>query len=303
MNITMSLLALLSLIISMDILANEETKPQFAADSEIYLFDLTLNNGVYTLKNAQNISNNSDYDSQPYFMPDSNHLLFSSSRDGKQTDIYEYNLLTQKTIQLTDTKHSEFAPKPVGKTGDVSFVSEGFNPYQSVWKLDRKTGKQSWLLNSKEPVGYYQLDEPSGDVIFWSRYGWSIQYLNIKDNVNRFVTGNALPSTPQKIPESNRFSFVHRQTNSMLWIKSFDPQLFSITHVAPIYGNNYEYGWAPNGDILRFENNKLFVWPKNNKEVNWLVGQDLSTMVKGDISRITISNNGKYLALVVTQKP
>lgn len=277
-----------------------EEKPRFGPNSEIYLFELVHKDGVYSVKNGRNISNNDDYDSQPYFTPDGNAILFASARDGKQTDIYEYDIKSQKISQVTDTEHSEFSPKPVGSSGNVSFVSEGFNPYQTVRYLDRKTGEHKWLINSKEPVGYYQYDEPTGDVLFWSRYGWSVQYLNVKENQNRFVSGHAVPSTPQKIPDSNRFSFVHRQTNGMMWIKAFDPKHFSITHIAPVFDANHDYAWAPNGDILRFDGTKLSVWPAGNKGYNWSSGQELSSLVKGKLGRLAISDDGKYLALVTT---
>ncbi|MFT5521445.1 MAG: hypothetical protein ACI9IA_002046 [Enterobacterales bacterium] len=297
MKIKFTLTALIMFVVQSPLFAEEE-QLTFAPDSEIHLFDLTLEDGKYTLKNGNNISNNKDYDSQPYFTPLGKTLLFSSSRDGKQTDVYEYTLKTQKTAQLTNTPHSEFSPKSVGDTGNVSFVSEGFNPYQSVWQLDVKSGKQSWLLNSKEPVGYYQLNEATGDVLFWSRFGWSVQYLNIKTNQNRFVSGNAIPSTPQQIPNSNRFSFVHRQSNGQVWIKAFDPIDFSITPIAPIYDSNYDYGWAPNGDILRFDENKLSIWPFGNKGYDWKIGQDMSKLFKGKIGRLAVSNDGKNIALV-----
>jgi Tol biopolymer transport system component len=268
------------------------------ADSEIHLFELTLKDGQYLLKNGINISNNKDYDSQPYFTPQSKTLLFSSMRDGKQTDIYEYTLKNKKTTQLTHTPHSEYSPKPVGDSGNVSFVSEGFNPYQSVWQLDVKSGKQLWLLNSKEPVGYYQLNDSTGDVLFWSRYGWSVQYLNIKTNINHFVSGNAIPSTPQQIPDSNRFSFVHRQSNGEVIIKSFNPKDLSITPIAPILNSNYDYGWAPNGDVLRFDENKLSILSVGDTGDMWKTGQDMSKLITGKIGRLAISNDGKYIALV-----
>src|SRR5215813_5792800 len=41
---------------------------------------------------AVNITNNPGYDNQPFFLPDSSGLLFSSNRDGKQNDIYRYDI-------------------------------------------------------------------------------------------------------------------------------------------------------------------------------------------------------------------
>src|SRR5580765_3915779 len=35
-----------------------------------------------------NITNNPGYDNQPFFLPDSSAVLFSSRRDGQQNDIY-----------------------------------------------------------------------------------------------------------------------------------------------------------------------------------------------------------------------
>jgi len=294
------LITLLIMLFSQTAIAEQIEKPRFGPNSEIYLFDLEVNKGVYSVKNGRNITNNPDYDSQPYFTPSGHSILFSSARDAKQTDIFEYHIKSGKISQITNTEHSEFSPKPVGNTGNVSFVSEGFTPYQTVRYLDKKTGEHRWLLNSKEPVGYYQYNDATGDVLFWSRYGWSVQYLNVKRNQNRFVSGHAVPSTPQKIPNSHRFSFVHRQTNGMMWIKAFDPEAFSITHIAPIFDANHDYAWAPNGDILRFDGTKLSIWPAGNKGYNWTAGQELSSLVKGKLGRLAISDDGKYLALVTT---
>ena len=42
-----------------------------------------------------NISNSPGYDNQPSFLPDSSAVLFSSNRDGKQTDIYRYDIAVE----------------------------------------------------------------------------------------------------------------------------------------------------------------------------------------------------------------
>lgn len=284
---------------ALNVAAEEEPAQEIAPpNTEVHLFDLAVKDGQYVLTGGKNVSNNAGYDNQPYFTDQSESLLFVSVRDGKQSDVFELNIESQETTQITKTPHSEYSPKTFAGNKEVTFVSEGGNPYQSVWSHNRMSGKSRWLLNSKEPVGYYSTNEESGDVLFWSRYGWSVQYLNIKHDQGRFVSGNALPSSPQNIPNSGEFSFVHRQTNSEVWIKSFNPKDFSITPIAPIYGANYEYTWAPNGDLLRMQDNQLFVWPYKSKGYQWQKVQDLGGYFKGKASRLAVSKNGRYIAVV-----
>lgn len=299
MKTYLNFLTTLVLLTGFNLSAEEENTPVVSPpDSEVHVFNLTIKDGRYQLGNGLNISNNVGYDNQPYFTNKSKTMLFVSVRDGKQTDVFEYDLKSKQTVQLTSTPHSEYSPKTSNDNKNITFVSEGGVPYQTVWTLDRTTGENSWLLNSKEPVGYYSVNDQNGDVLFWSRYGWSVQYLNIKRDEARFVSGHAIPSSPQQIPNSEKFSFVHRQTNGVVWIKAFNPKDFSVTPIAPIFGSNHDYTWAPNGDIVRVENNQLFIWPKENKGFNWQTGQDLNEFFKGKTSRLAISPNGKYIALV-----
>jgi hypothetical protein len=291
------LLIPLTLTIHTAVAEDEPTQPA-PPDTEVHLFDLRVKDGEYVAINGKNISNNVGYDNQPFFTDKDQSVLFVSVRDGKQSDVYEYQIQSNELKQITKTEYSEYSPKTYADNQQVTFVSEGGNPYQTVWAQNRKDGKSQWLLNSKEPVGYYATNEKNSDVLFWSRYGWSVQYLNLEKKVSRFISGNALPSSPQRVPNSDSFSFVHRQTNSEVWIKVFDPKDFSITPIAPIYDANYEYSWAPNGDILRFKDNRIQVWPHKSKGYRWQNGRDLSGYFKGKAGRLKISHSGKHVAVV-----
>ena len=63
-----------------------------------------------------NISNSPGYDNQPSFLPDSSAVLFSSNRDGKQTDIYRFDIASRTDgpkalTQLTKTTEAEYSPR------------------------------------------------------------------------------------------------------------------------------------------------------------------------------------------------
>ena len=279
--------------------AEEDEAPVAIPDSEIHLFDLVSDDNGYRIENGKNITSRIGYDNQPFFTPDSESILFTSGRDGKQTDIYEYFIQAEKTEQVTATESSEYTPKTSPDNLTITFVRDGdINPDRTVWQLNRQNGDYSWAINSKEPVGYYHLNHETGDVLFWSRFGFSVQYLNLKQNLDKFVSGNAVPATPKQIPGTNLFSFVHRQTNEAVWIKSFNPETFAITPITPITGDNSDYAWTHKGEIFRAEDNILYVWKKGENSNHWTKVQDMSEMFKGVIYRLAISPDGKNIALV-----
>ena len=64
---------------------------------------ITIERSGVSVGKAVNITNNPGYDNQPFFLPDSSGVLFSSNRDGKQNDIYRYDIATKAVTQLTHT--------------------------------------------------------------------------------------------------------------------------------------------------------------------------------------------------------
>ena len=85
-------------------------QPSYAQTStEVYLFDIELMDGEYTLMNPRNVSDNDGYDNQPSFTADGKGLLFASTR-GDQTDILWYDLSTATKRWLSDTEGSEYSP-------------------------------------------------------------------------------------------------------------------------------------------------------------------------------------------------
>src|SRR5690606_8593416 len=81
-------------------------------NSEIFLFDLTLNYDSIVLVNGQNISNNRGYDNQPSFYSNDT-ILYSGTRNG-QTDIAGFSFSNSNKFWLSDTKQgSEYSPQRI----------------------------------------------------------------------------------------------------------------------------------------------------------------------------------------------
>ena len=91
--------------------------------TDIYVADLSVFEGIYYIGDLQNITNRSkSYDNQPMFTPDSRSILYTSAYDDGeqgQTEINRYYLESDRTTRITRTTKSEYAPAPI--PGDRAF--------------------------------------------------------------------------------------------------------------------------------------------------------------------------------------
>lgn len=264
-------------------------------NSEIFLFSIEKNADKFTFSGGKNITNNAGYDNQPSFSLDNRSILFTSNRNGKDTNIYEYFLADGKTEQITTSEDNEYTAKDLdGKT--LNFIREGGGQVMTIFKYDRQTKQESPALKIKEPVAYYAFNA-KGDALVWVRYAFFIHWVNTEKNINRFVTDYAQPSTPQLIPITDNFSFMKRLPNDELWIYEFNPSNQAIRPIAQPKDAKLTYCWLPDGTLLTGSGTKLFRFD----EKTWVEIADLASAGIKDIGRLAVNFDGKYLALVSNQ--
>ncbi|WP_343346581.1 hypothetical protein WJT74_02760 [Sphingomicrobium sp. XHP0239] len=276
--------------------AQSQDAPPAFPETEIFLFDYDAASGSDALANGRNVTQRPGYDNQPYFTPDSSTFMYSRD-DGVQTDIWEYDLASGTHSQVTRTSESEFSPTPSPDGTTISVVYERNN---SIWEMDRDDpDTPRWVLETagiSEPVGYFARNHATGDVLFWSRYGYNVALTHDDRQDYHFISGHAVPATPHLIPGSNEFSFVHRQTNEEVWIKAFDPATKAVRPLTPIVGSNANYSWAPDGSILQIEGTELHRWREGAD--GWEMIADLSEFGLRSANRIAISPDGRRIAIV-----
>jgi dipeptidyl aminopeptidase/acylaminoacyl peptidase len=136
------------------------------ANTEVYLTHLERDVMPLTGDAALNISNNPGYDNEPSFTPDGKSVLFVSNRDGKQTDIYRYDISTKALTQLTHTPESEYSPlvTPDGKTFSVIRVEA--DGTQRLWRFDLDGSNPRRILENVKGVGYQAWLDPTHVAVF-----------------------------------------------------------------------------------------------------------------------------------------
>lgn len=300
------LAAILIIIAPTMLLAQEPAKERPALelpDCDIFLFELEETADAVTLAgDGENITDRPGYDNQPWFTPSSKSILYSANGAPDRTDIYEYFIESQQTKQVTDTPTQEYSPQISPDNQTLSFVTDGETANQSIWFTQRESDKEEWLLGNqgeREPVGYYSWNHKTGYILFWSRYGFSLRLVHRTKKLSHYVTGDATPTTPYIIPGTNKFSFMHRQGNSEVWIKELDPETKAIRPITRIVGNNNNnYGWTPGGRILMIDGAKLHAFSPKNADKGWTPVADLSELGIESATRVAVSPNGKHLAIV-----
>jgi hypothetical protein len=267
--------------------------------TEIFLLELSNSGGNITLSNPKNITNRVGYDNQPFFHSTKPLLYYTSMQNG-QTDIWSYNLKTGAWLQITNTIDSEYSPTvtPDKKylscivqrksNGDQDLVKYNIkNPLETQIIFEsQKTGKigyQAWL-NANELITFV-LGEPQ-----------ILHYQNLSTKKDTIIAPN-IGRSLHLIPKQKAFSFV-QQVNKKWIIRSFNPSKNTITDIAESNQDSEHYNaWTSDGIILESKNTEIFSYDLPSKQ--WKKVNLPTDLPQKKISRMTVKGN--KIAIVIDE--
>lgn len=284
-NIFISILVIFSFIFT-----NAQT------NTEIFVFDFINVDGKITLSNPINISNNEGYDSQPFFTPNSDEILFASNRNG-QTDLVKNSLKTNQKEWLINTSASEYSPTLTPKNNAVSYIKLEENGTQLLWSFDLKTQKEFILIPDLK-IGYHVWFDENTLISFVLGEPNTLQISDLNSKTHKIVSEN-IGRSLHKIPNQNLVSFVSKKEK--IWtINSLNPLNDEIKLIAEIPFQVEDLTWTPDGEILISNNDSLYLYDLKNN--NWNEVASLKSFQLTVITRLAVSPNGKKIALVVKGK-
>jgi len=268
-------------------------------ETEVYLFDLELNNGKPALTNPKNISNNPGYDNQPSFWDDDT-VLFASTRED-QTDIVQFNVNEGSTSKwLTYTKAgSEYSPLRVPNKNAFSAIRLDVDGLQRLYEYDIKTSESNPISNLK--IGYHIWHNEHilvATVLTENRM--DLKVINLEENTEKTVYQNVGRSL-HNIPRTDLVSFIAKSKSGML-IMSLNPQTNEINRMHETYFNEEDIAWLDPNTIITGAGKKLLT--KNiGSDADWETIIEFPQEEINNISRIAISPNKKRLAFVAEESP
>jgi Tol biopolymer transport system component len=282
----MKIIPFLILFISLHISAQINT--------EVHFFDIKIVDENYVLKNGQNISNNPDYDSQPFFYDD-NNIIFASTRN-KSTDILIYNLKDKTKRFISDTKNgSEYSPQRIPNSKNISAVRLDDNGLQRFYQYDFISGKSSEIIPDLKVAYPNWFDKNILAAVSIVNDSLELFICDLKKKINVAVAKNVGRSV-HRIPNSNLISFISKEHKESWLIKSLNPLNTEIKTITSI-GTSEDVTWLPNGILLISKGNSIYKFhPQKDKTPNLFFS--FSDKNINNISRMAVNANGTKIALV-----
>ncbi len=268
---------------------------------EIYVLSLELSADNELFFTApENISVNPGYDNQPSFSPAGDEIIFTSMRDGKQTDIFSYNIISRQLQQLTNSTTSEYSPMFTKEGKAITVVRVEEDGAQRLWEIPVGKSKGKLVMRDVYDVGYYAplrdnqfacfvLPEPFTLRIYKKR---EQRPLVIDRNIGRSI---------QPVPGSAAFTYLVK-TDSIKWtIKEYNYENKQFSQVATIAPGPEDMQFHPGGNVFMARGSALYYFDYFGSR-QWYMFADLSAFGIGEIFRIAFSPDGRNMAIVVAEQ-
>ena len=262
-------------------------------NTEIYIMDIHLGDSI-KLKNVTNISNNEGYDSQPFFINNSD-ISYAGTRNG-QTEII-VRTEGSSTVFNPPTIGGEYSPQPIPETKLFSAVRLDTNGYQRLYRYDIDTSTE---LVNEAVVAYYTWADKNTVIaadIVKSNLHLAIHSINTGTTED---LGISVGRSFHKIPQTNLVSFIDK-SDEQWFVKSLNPRTKEIKTIAPLVQGSEDICWLPDGSLLLAKNNTIFKYDETARW--WKVFHSFLDDNLKDISRIASSPDGKKLAIVSEVSP
>ena len=274
------------------------------------------------LKNAkpQAISAEPGYENQPFFTPDGAAILFTANRDGKQTDIYEFDRKTRRVRQLVATPEGEYSPTVTPDGKGFSVIRVEADGTQRLWRFDRAGANPQVVLKEIKPVGYHAWIDADQLALFVLGQPATLQHARVSTGKATVIAQN-IGRSLHRIPNSPHVSFVHREAPDKLVVKRLDPATGAVTPLvsaqiaesaATASGQAREKGgppttaapdrdvaWMPDGTLLMSAGTKIYSWRQGEK--TWREVYDAALYQLGPVTRMAVAPDGRTLAIVVNE--
>ncbi len=266
--------------------------------TDIFLFAVSGTESARRLSTPRRVTDRSGYDNQPSFTPDHGSVLYTSIRDDGQADTYRYDIATGSVTRVTSTPESEYSPTVMPGGTSFSAVRVERDSTQRLWQFDLDGGNPTLVLERVAPVGYHAWMDRDRVALFVLGTPPTLQMADVRTGRTAVVTTDVGRSL-HKVPRRPAVSFLQRGADGP-WIVERHLESGAVRVLTRPVGQNEYFAWTPDGSMLMGEGSVVFRWREGGH--GWVRIADLGHFGITEISRIAVSGDGRWVAIVAARE-
>jgi len=268
------------------------------ASTDIFLIELSFEEGRPSLGAPENLTHRAGYDNQPAFLPDGGSFVYASS-DGTQTDCLRYDLATHHSEPVTQSAEREYSPQPIPGREQIAVVRVDAEGRQRLWQLG---------LHGEDPYLLFEWEDRVG---YQAWIDGSLVALRIEDQPPELHFGNAdtgwVEAAPvlldvgrclQPVPARNALSYVHKLAEGDWWIEELDLLTREAHRVVRALPGSEDFAWGPRGERLWMARGSHLFSLVPGAGAEWVEVADLSKAGLREITRLAVSPRGDAILVV-----
>jgi hypothetical protein len=293
-----------SVVVALAIAATDAA--QTAPSTDVYLAPITLSgraaNGI-AIVTPVNITHRQGYDNQPAFMVDERAVFYTSTREDGQADIYRYDIATRQTARVTATPESEYSATLMPGTNRFSVVRVERDSTQRLWSFAMDGSDPRLVLRSIKPVGYHAWLDQTHVALFVLGTPATLQLATVgSEHVDTLARNIGRSLSAAGV---GRVSFATRAADAdsgflinAVTIDRATGQPGATVQLARMPPGAEYVVWAAPDYALTAAGSKLFALRLAGADAHWAeVGGFAADGIR-HITRLAISPNGHWLAMV-----
>jgi len=293
------ILFILCFILVSVVQAQTQTQSQPASPPSTDIFLVHLKNGKIDSTDVRNITQRKGYDNQPHFLPDSRKLFYTSIGEDGQADIYLYDVAKAAASKITATAESEYSPTLTPDGQFFSTIRVEKDNTQRLWKFPLNGGDPILILEQIKPIGYHAWIDSNTVALFLLGEPPTLHIADIASGKSSLIASN-IGRSLHKIPRKTQISFVQKLTEQKGTIKEYDPKTKQTRDLMPLFPETEDYTWSVAGSIYTPNGSKIYSW-HSGKDKDWKEEIDLAAAGLKKISRMAVSPDGNWIALVAEE--
>ena len=269
--------------------------------TDIFLAPLSISaEGRPVIGKPINITNRPGYDNQPAFTLDSKSILFTSIHDDGQADIYRYDLGPKTISRVTSTPESEYSATIMPGGQRFSVIRVERDSAQRLWSFALDGSDPQLLVPTVKPVGYHAWIDPDNLALFVLGNPNALVHYDLRsghaDTLARGIGRSLAPTIG-----GGGFSFTAKDSTGATRLKTMSWPYQSTADLVALPRGSEDIVWLARDLVLSSEGSKLVSWKPGTRE--WQDAVDLGPAGLSRISRLAVSQDGHWLAIVAVPSP